>query len=188
MHHFLLFARKRKSYAISEFEFFKVPFTTSLALVTRCRRHKNLRIAGQGWKMSRVTWSQHAAGCNETASFSLLRPTDRAARPEGRRSTSCLFYGAFRVIAFVSRPGSSGPGQAVGKKNKKRVMELCLLSGISLAGRHGKRNLLHNRKPLRPSRSRLLCDAVQHESVGESRIPRGNVRPAGPGKRKGWTS
>jgi hypothetical protein len=27
MHHFLLFARKRKSYAISEFEFFKVPLT-----------------------------------------------------------------------------------------------------------------------------------------------------------------
>ena len=25
MHHFLLFARKRKSYAISEFELFKVP-------------------------------------------------------------------------------------------------------------------------------------------------------------------
>jgi hypothetical protein len=30
MHHFLLFARKRKSYAISEFEFFKVPFIQKL--------------------------------------------------------------------------------------------------------------------------------------------------------------
>jgi two-component system, NarL family, response regulator NreC len=33
MHHFLLFARKRKSYAISEFEFFKVPMSTIRVLL-----------------------------------------------------------------------------------------------------------------------------------------------------------